>query len=645
MTSYYSDSQDKNHATKEEPKDFGKGQSGIYRRWMREIEQSNVDHIDFLEKSRKVMRRYFGDDIIESRHRKRFNILWSNIQVMMPTLYNKAPEPHIIRAFRDDENMAGIAAELLERNLVQVIETQNTDRIFDRVIQDFLITGRGVIWVRYEPKIVEAQSPEQVPYLSNESVMFDYVHWSDFRHNAARDWKEVRWVARRVHMTKDEMKKRFGSVGGEVGMDVRAAPKQDYEKKPKVFQTAIVWEIWDKQSQKVYWLSPGLPDKLLDMSSPICKYQDFFPCPEPLTATIKSDSIIPRPDYFYYQNQAEEIDQLTMRIDLLTDALKVMGFYNSEFKEPLGRILEAPENTMVPVDVYAAASERGGMKGQIEYFPIQEVAATLRNLVELRERVKSDAYEISGISDILRGETKSSETATAQRLKTQFGSIRLQKKRDEINRLIRQVYHLASETISQKFLPETIIFNAVGYSQEIQPQQAMAAIGILKNDYVRDIFLDVETEATDNEPEERKERIEFITASVQALQQIVALKNVAPPLTSVAARLIMFGMQGFKTSRRLESQMKQSLDSMIQHSMQPSGPDRLEKRDVMQAELKSRELDIKEQEVAGKLGIEMDKNEIKSSENMVKTSQLLSMEAQDVLAESAQMQMEGEVPE
>jgi hypothetical protein len=44
------------------------------------------------------------------------------------------------------------------------------------------------------------------------------------------------------------------------------------------------------------------------------KLEGFFPCPPPLNATIAQGSTIPVPDYVLYQDQAEELDDLTGRI-------------------------------------------------------------------------------------------------------------------------------------------------------------------------------------------------------------------------------------------------------------------------------------------------------------------------------------------
>jgi hypothetical protein len=71
---------------------------------------------------------------------------------------------------------------------------------------------------------------------------------------------------------------------------------------------------------------PGLPrGARLCRSAPDA--EGFFPCPKPAFGTLRPNSLIPIPDYVYYQDQAEEIDDLTDRIANLLDSLKLVGFY------------------------------------------------------------------------------------------------------------------------------------------------------------------------------------------------------------------------------------------------------------------------------------------------------------------------------
>jgi len=87
----------------------------------------------------------------------------------------------------------------------------------------------------------------------------------------------------------------------------------------------------------------------------------------------------------------------------------------------LQRLLtEGDNNTLIPVDKWMAFSEKGGLQGSIQLLPLEVIAATLINLYTAHKNVTDQIYEITGISDIIRGQTSASETATAQQIKGQY---------------------------------------------------------------------------------------------------------------------------------------------------------------------------------------------------------------------------------
>src|SRR5262249_47121009 len=165
----------------------------------------------------------------------------------------------------------------------------------------------------------------------------------------------------------------------------------------------IVWELWDKQNDQVCFLSPSAKVPLR-IEAPFISLKDFWPTPRPLWATMTGDSTIPIPDYKYYQDQAEEINDLTRRIGKMTDSLKLVGFYpkGSEATEEIEKALNpGVENKMIGVEAWAAFAEKGGVQS-IVFLPLKDVLAAIQGCVELRKQLIQDVYEITGLSDIMR---------------------------------------------------------------------------------------------------------------------------------------------------------------------------------------------------------------------------------------------------
>ena len=105
---------------------------------------------------------------------------------------------------------------------------------------------------------------------------------------------------------------------------------------------------------------------------------------------------------------------------------KVVGVYDQAAKG-VGAILTGNENTMVPVADWGQFSEKGGMKGAVDWIPLEMIVLALDKLNVARDTIKGQIYELTGIADIVRGDSKASETLGAQKIKAQFASIRIKK--------------------------------------------------------------------------------------------------------------------------------------------------------------------------------------------------------------------------
>jgi hypothetical protein len=98
----------------------------------------------------------------------------------------------------------------------------------------------------------------------------------------------------------------------------------------------------------------------------------------------------------------------------------------------------------------------GGLDKAITWWPIDRIIQVIRELTMQREQTKAAIYEITGISDIIRGQGAASETATAQQIKTQWGSLRIKKMQRMIERQVRELFVLTTEIIAQHFSPQTL---------------------------------------------------------------------------------------------------------------------------------------------------------------------------------------------
>jgi hypothetical protein len=497
---------------------------------------------------------------------------------------------------------------LIERALDFEIEHYSDFRsTMTHAVEDRFLGGRGVAWVRYEPHVKvqdmpedgfqvtedvdepdeegsqqvktampgvdgamgeEVEPQEEIEY---ECAPTDYVHWKDFGHSVARTWEEVTACWRWVYMTKESLAERFGEeMAKKIPLDAGPETNKQYSTQSKDFTRAKICEIWDKESGKVYWISKSCPDILDERDDPL-ELENFFPCAKPLYATMTSDTLVPVPDFVLYQDQATELDILTDRIDGLVKALRVRGVYDAS-QPTLQRLLtEGDNNTLIPVDKWMAFSEKGGLKGSIDLLPLDTLSAALLQCYRARDEIKNQIYEITGISDIVRGQTAASETATAQQIKGQYAGLRLRSMQEDVALFASELFQLKAQVICTKFQPSTILQYAA--AQAMQPaDQALIpqALQLLQNKPLRSFRIQVDSDSLVqiDENQNKRDRTEFLQAMGGFLNQALPMGQQAPEMIPMLVELVKFGIGAYKKAEPIEGTIDQAMEQMKQKQQQ-----------------------------------------------------------------------------
>jgi hypothetical protein len=582
--------------------------------WHDQLDKAAKVFDKWEKRGKKVVRRYRDERDAIEMPRMKFNILWSNISVLFPALYGRMAKPEVSRRFMDSDPVGRLASTMLERVVeYEVTQFNDFDSAMRGVVEDRLLPGRGTAWVRYEPIIVGQEAPEtSVPKLEQDEGAeitnteeiervdsahspVDYVYWTDFLHSPARTWDEVWWVSRWVYMTPEEGIERFGDVFKNVPLhdqndDIDSknpmTAKATYGKKAKVA------EIWNKRTKKVCWVAKGYPQALDERDDPL-ELEGFFPCPKPLLATTTNGSMIPVPDYCEYEDQAQELDNLTQRIYLLVKACKAVGVFNAEFKE-LGRLFtEGVDNKLFPVTAWAAMSEKGGLKGAIDMLDTSAIIKTLQQLYQSREVVKQSIYEICGISDILRGATNASETLGAQQLKANFGSLRLRATQGDVARFATDLFRIKAQIVCKFYPPELIVeMSGVMNTPEGQnPQLLQAAVQMLSNSTIRDFHIQVEADtlAQIDEQADKQSAMEAVQAVGAFLQSSLPMVAQAPEMLPMMSEMLLFLVRRYRAGRGLETAIEQTMKALQAKAQQalaqpPQNPEMMKLQAEQQAE-------------------------------------------------------------
>lgn len=693
----------------------------LARYWIAEINSSEKWLEPWCIRARRIVHLYRKQDLnnangsqplATTEGKRQYALLWAIVETLKPAVYARAPNPVVSRRFKDSDPVGRYASEVLERALSYGVDRYGFDALMKQSRNDWLLTARGQMWVRYVPHeaVVPGSADEETQVTNNAPLiessepayaetLCDHVHFSDWGCQPCREWASSSYAWRRTYLGRKGLIARFGSKLGKV-IPLDWEPKDNPFGDPEVkarFKQAAIYEIWDKTSGKIVWLSKSYPMSVLDQRDPPFKLQNFFPCPAPLMGTTPPDNFIPVPDYVYYQDQAEELNELTAKIGNLTRALRMIGVYAAEEGTTLANMFNQNQvgNTVIPVRSMAGLNDKGGMKGIIDWMPIDMVIQALTGCYTARREIMQDVWQITGIADIMRGESDPRETLGAQQLKTQWGSARVWDRQAEIQRFIRDTLDIQAQIIAQKYPaqvlavmtdvklltaqqkqtlqtamqlaqanqqmapqilqqaaqgmpPAPIGRDPIGYYQELIGLPSWDDVtGLLQNNSLRDFRVDVETDSTiqPDEDADKARAIEFTEAVGGLLAQSETIVEKAPELAQLVGEFIKFVARKFRVGRELEDVIERTMDKVEKRAMQAAAnpqpaeqtgksPQELQ---IMMGELqlKMQELQAKQQDSAMSAQIKQQEAAMKAQSDALKAQTEAQRTRQDGMADAA----------
>ena len=604
--------------------------------WLAQIANAEKREEKWRIKGNKILKRYRDDQT--DRPNTTFNILWSNTEILKAATFSRVPQPNVTRRFKTDGEVERRTSELIERCLQFYSEESQFTDTLRMSRDDMLLPGRGTNWVQYNAAFekIELEVQEQVfdledgtqdiqvqfmlegeafepdgfddeeaqtgPFieeLTTESVELQFVYWEDFLQSNSRSWEKTWWVARKHGMDRAELVDMFGEDNVR---KIDSPQDRETDSEGNTREIFPVWEIWDKARKERIWFTDRANDTL-EIEEPPLDLVNFFPCPKPIMPFETTDTMIPVPEFCIYQDQADELDVIVNRLTRLTKSLKAAGIYNAKNGETID-LSTYRDGQLVPVNMAEFGAD-GKLSDQIQYLPLIEIAGVIERLEARKAIIKAEIFEITGISDIIRGATDPNETATAQRLKGSFGSLRLRPRREPIEEMIRDVYRIMAEVISDKFSPQTIqAITGMEVTPEIQ--------AFMRNDTLRAFRIDVETDSTvqPNQEIDKRNAAEFLTVMGSFLQQAIPSAQAVPELAPLMGAMIKHAAQNFKAGRVLEGLIDESMDKLIEGAKKqkkdPEGPTpeqqiEAQKLQIEQAtvqnETKRLELDERQQQI------------------------------------------------
>jgi len=472
-----------------------------------------------------------------------YNILHANVETIVPAIINSPPVPDIRRRFGDADPVAKQLSDIVERAITVQVDDSRLAVELEGQAQDAFLAGRGVVRLRFHADTQETDTsaleeaedaaeddkpeasgdgrgsgelsdiyadptlgtgsgvsggegevlggPVQV---SNERCTFEAVSWRDYQHGPAKRWEDRPWESFRHVMQCEDV----------TGFADDTLVTAQTEPGGKAFGDAAdditLYEIWDKAKREVIFVSDN--GKVLKKLPDPLGLTNFFPSSRPVQPIEIVGRLMPVTPFSIYMRLADELDIITKRIRVITNAMKIKGAFIGGIGADLKLWSEADDNELIALSGIEALAQMGGVDKAITWWPVEKFQPVLAELFKNRDLTKQAIFEITGISDIVRGASKASETLGAQQIKSQWGALRIQKMQRMMERSARDLFVMMSEIIPAKFSHRTleamtgipITIQPTDTPEQIHAKQQLHAL--MQQKLTTSYRVDVESEST-----------------------------------------------------------------------------------------------------------------------------------------------------
>lgn len=653
--------------------------------WRREIDNAKNYH----EKSKEIAKEY--QELYESQEQEQetrlslkstYPIFWSNTQVLRPLLFSKLPKANITQSFFNDDEISRISSELVERLLTYLLKESDAENQIEKIRDAYLVQGIGIpriVFIPPEPIEIKSKKKKEKPEMEDEgetedteeetsyetdeskkSFVIEFVDYQDFLKSTEKEWSKLRWVAFKKYYSRRELVEYFGKKGEKVPMtNVKYESLNQDSQQDDLYKMCEVWEIWDKENEVCHFITFAGDGYVLSSEEDGYNLKNFFPIPMPMGLN-ESKKLLPSPLYSKYKNLVKDLTDIHDRISSLVKQAKFTGAYTSFAEQSdVENIMNGEDGKFKPLKTTANIDDARKL---VVFKPLNEIANTITILRTEKMALKQDIQEITGLSDIVRGSSVASETATAQQLKGNFAISRIQPLQKEVEFTIRDTLRLLAELAVEKMsineiikitglkvVDVDLILTNAKQSLEIEKQEAIKLLNpqqpdfqeklamleqqvqigfqktvkdlqdqlkgfviqfkdlpklakTIKDDKLRCISIDIETDSTVkiDQNQEKMDRMEYIRTISGTIQSMVPAVQTGVISKDALNEFVIFASKPFKVGRNLENYLKN--EEPIEEKPDP-------KAMMAQAEmkLKQQELQLKAQEITGKLDLEQQK--------------------------------------
>ena len=679
------------------------------RYWNSQIVEGEERTKQFVDWGRESIKVYRAQHDLNDTQRK-INVWWYCINTLLPAYYSSTPKAQVRLRKRSGGMVPEVGAVILERNIQYALDEYfDFDQVGFNAALQFLLTGRAILWARYDaefekeivevalmrledgslvdqtgapfdmaqPGIVEVvEDPTgliiakvEIEKKEDERAILDIVQFDDFLTSDARNESEIEWVARRAYLDREAATAKFGKEIANK-LNYSAYPnsvREDYKKDRSIYEgKAELWEIWCKTSERVYWLQKNGDKSIIQESEPLVEFEDFFPC-SVINQSVDPDNVIPVSDYVHVKDQILQIERLTTRLAAIVQAIRTNAIYDATMGQQVEQLLSG-DLKFIPVMNWPNYQGRGGLQGGVNFMDVSPFINALQVLGQARSDAMGQLFETLKVSDLLRGASDATKTATANRLESSWSSLGLIVRQNQFSAFISNALSKVGTIIAEQFEPEVIfeIADADGLlepmlpdvEQEegqppVDPQMILDAVKAQIADLYRDdekrcyrIQIASDSMVALDQAQEKQDGLEMISSVSSFFEQMKGMIEQYPPLAGFSMALLQNVTRRYKGGEELDgifqkalgtvTKLAQAREEAAANQTPPPDPNieiaqmqaQLEQqKQAMDAEFKSQELYLKQTIETSKQYLAQQELEIKN--NALYIEQMKVMNAAD----------------
>jgi hypothetical protein len=441
------------------------------------------------------------------------NLLHANIETVVPSIYNSTPVPDIRVRHGEEDRIAKIACDMQERIVGYDLDGCRFDDVMFDLVRKALIVGEGIPRIRWEPTfgekpltsddgqpiLDEAGQPIVQSFIERDKVYPEVVPWDRIIFGPCRTFEKCPWIVFDHDMTHEEVvalsgeeiaeQITFGNTDKAYRKRVETDASEPENEETGIFDTAKVYEIWDKASGSVFWITDKEQEPVLKSMRDPLMLEGFFPLPHALRPLNRQDRMRPVVQYALHKSLFDEFERITSRINALVKQLRVRGLYDAKSAPDFKKLQDCLDGEYVPADtgeVFDASTGKKGLADAVLHWPNEHIVMVVKELIQHRDIVKQLIWEATGVAEVMRGDASDQKTLGQVELEAKAGSMRIRKFQSEAARVARDIIRMMLEVranmspwdwlkdiSSMPFTPTQDDINAAMQQVQAKYQQAM----------------------------------------------------------------------------------------------------------------------------------------------------------------------------